>query len=427
MSFSLYTIFQIISDFFGIFYISRFMNAFMHYDNKRNNDLYKLLYMAYPVLTVFSLLIGNIPIINIMVNIIALLIISFRYKCSFEKRIISVGLIFLMMLIIETVCALMGDTLNTSLISESPYKKITSIVLYNLTIYMVSVIFENVKISKKDIKLPVFIWICFISIPMLSIASVIITIQMNTLKTIHISALFIILLSINVMSFFIYDSIIETYEEKISNIALKEEKEHYRKQCIYMQETEKELSAFRHDIANQISLLKQMSIRDNGNKIDESVSYLEKKLSSVVIFSNTQNLVVDSILNIKYAEMKKYDISAELQCRVPCKLNIEPMDLMVIMGNILDNAIRAAKNVESEKFIHIKIVFENGMLYINIENSYSGKLLVDDGRFITTKSDSSSHGLGLQNIKRIVRKYHGTTKFNYTSEVFTSEIILYLR
>lgn len=44
MTASVYTLFQIISDFFGMFYIARLMNAFIHADNKKKNNLYQLLY-----------------------------------------------------------------------------------------------------------------------------------------------------------------------------------------------------------------------------------------------------------------------------------------------------------------------------------------------------------------------------------------------
>ncbi len=65
------------SDFFGMFYIARLMNAFIHTDNKKKNNLYQLLYFIYSVLTILSLLIGNIPIFNVAIDIIALFIISF--------------------------------------------------------------------------------------------------------------------------------------------------------------------------------------------------------------------------------------------------------------------------------------------------------------------------------------------------------------
>lgn len=427
MTASVYTMFQIIWDFFGMFYIARLMNAFIHADNKKKNNLYQLLYFIYPVLNIFSLLIGNIPIFNVAINIVALFIISFQYQCSFEKRMISVGFIFFIMLITDIICAVLGNTLNASLIAETPYKDITSLVIYNLMIYMISILLEHAGISKKDVKIPYFIWGCFTGIPLLSIVSVLITIQIETVKTIHITALFLILLSINIISFFIYDSIIEVYEERISNITLKEEKEYYRKQCIYMQKSEKELLAFRHDISNQLNLIKKMSDNQNTHQINESVAYLEDKLKSAEMFSNTHNIIIDSILNMKYTEIKKYGISVDCKCRVPSELEIEPMDLMVIIGNLLDNAICAAKSVQDKKYIKIQVISENSVIYIQVENSYTGNLHLDEKRFLTTKSDPSMHGFGLSNVKKTVKKYHGNIKFHHTNQLFSVEVLLYLR
>lgn len=99
--------------------------------------------------------------------------------------------------------------------------------------------------------------------------------------------------------------------------------------------------------------------------------------------------------------------------------------MMVILGNLLDNAITAASQKTEGAFISVQVSYEKGMLFITVENSYSGKLREWNGHFLTTKSNREQHGYGLHNIKKVLEPYHGIMEFEHTDHVFTVNIVMY--
>lgn len=66
------------------------------------------------------------------------------------------------------------------------------------------------------------------------------------------------------------------------------------------------------------------------------------------------------------------------------------------------------------------------MLLINVQNSYEDKLKKDKGFYETTKGDGLKHGIGLQNVKRVVNKYNGSINILDENEIFDVKVVLYV-
>ena len=116
----------------------------------------------------------------------------------------------------------------------------------------------------------------------------------------------------------------------------------------------------------------------------------------------------DSILNFKLQEAKLYKIKVLLELSIPIKLNCSTLNLVVIMGNILDNAIQANCKLESERRISIQMIYNKNILIINVSNTFDGKVLYYGDNIATSHVDKENHGLGLNNTKAILKKYNGT-------------------
>ncbi|MFV0503930.1 MAG: GHKL domain-containing protein [Lachnospirales bacterium] len=59
-----------------------------------------------------------------------------------------------------------------------------------------------------------------------------------------------------------------------------------------------------------------------------------------------------------------------------------------------------------------------------VDNTYNGEILVEKGEFKTIKHIKKNHGLGLKSIEKILKKYNGYMKINYTEEIFSVSVIL---
>ncbi len=120
------------------------------------------------------------------------------------------------------------------------------------------------------------------------------------------------------------------------------------------------------------------------------------------------------------------DIKIIHEIMVPEVTNIPSFDMTVILGNLLDNAIRAAGSAEENKYIEIKAWYSKGRLFIKIENTYSGKIVTENNKFFTTKLDKENHGIGLENVRKALNKYDGNMNIEYKNNIFSVLILMYI-
>ncbi len=104
-------------------------------------------------------------------------------------------------------------------------------------------------------------------------------------------------------------------------------------------------------------------------------------------------------------------------------MNLKLIDLSVILGNALDNAIEAVENLsEDQRSINLNIYFEMEYIVIKLNNMYNASIINED--LSTTKEDTKNHGYGLGNIKFIVKKYDGILKINKENSEFKLNVAL---
>ena len=107
-------------------------------------------------------------------------------------------------------------------------------------------------------------------------------------------------------------------------------------------------------------------------------------------------------------------------------MEVSDFDLTTILGNLLDNAIRAVKETEKNKYLSIDIQYKSGRLIIRFVNSYKHIEKSKMGNyFISTKEDKNKHGIGQINIERTVDEYDGIIDVKYGDKKFETMIILY--
>ena len=111
---------------------------------------------------------------------------------------------------------------------------------------------------------------------------------------------------------------------------------------------------------------------------------------------------------------------------VPPILRINNVDMCILLGNLLDNAVEACSRMsaQTDRFIDVDIRLKGMFLSVDIANSYSGLLNVNGGRYLTTKLKQESHGLGISNVERVVKKYEGRLTFTHDDTTFRAVAIL---
>ena len=140
---------------------------------------------------------------------------------------------------------------------------------------------------------------------------------------------------------------------------------------------------------------------------------------------HTGNLIIDSILNSKLSEAVEKDISVSVHVMLPADVKIETDDMVVILGNVLDNAIEACEQIPTDKRLELMLKYEDGCIIVSVRNSFDGNMNRKGDVFVSLKSDKSLHGIGLQSVRHTVEKHNGEMQISTTKNIFSVDAILY--
>ena len=183
------------------------------------------------------------------------------------------------------------------------------------------------------------------------------------------------------------------------------------------------MRGWRHDYHNHIQSLKAYlemnSIADARKYLDD----LETDLDDISLLFDTGNIGVDAILNSKISLAINNGIKVDYKATVPVKTTVTDIDLCVVLGNLIDNAVEACEKVpDGAKFMRLYIGQFKGQLYISVGNATAETIRKLDEEYITNKR--GNHGHGLKRINKIVEKYDGYINRKNEAGVFVTEIML---
>lgn len=194
------------------------------------------------------------------------------------------------------------------------------------------------------------------------------------------------------------------------------------KHCDEVQIMYIKMRSWRHDYHNHIQTLKAYRTLGQNSEIDDYLNKLDDDLTSVDTVFKTGNVMVDAILNSKISLAANRTINVDATAIVPKILPLSEIDLCVIIGNLLDNAMEASlKLEEKDRNIRIYIDVFNEYLYISVTNAMSGKINKNIG-YISSKGEN--HGFGLISIDKIAKKYGGHINRQTEDGIFATEVML---
>lgn len=202
---------------------------------------------------------------------------------------------------------------------------------------------------------------------------------------------------------------------------LKLEEKHYEQ----IDMVNREQAAFLHDVRHVIRTIGEMT-GEKDEEIKELLSSLQVKLSDAERQILCPNRILNAILNEKKRETEEKKIAMEIKIDPIFSIDfVENMDLIAMIGNLLDNAIEAAQEHESG-YIKVNLYSQNNSHFsvVNIENNYVGNIITENDIVMTSKEDKVRHGYGIKNVDLIARKYNGYLKCFYKENVFSVVVVL---
>jgi len=363
------------------------------------------------------------PVVVIGLYFLALFLVALNYEGVTIRRIAAaVGGHYVMMAGTGMFQALAFFMPETLLVNHVGLAQILSSTIIFIIALLVFPLFINIK--KTTINLNK-VWLPFILLPTIHTF-------VELFHHIHPVAVTIILTMVNTLGiilifFYLYNSLSKAFEKTLQSALHSQEKEYYFAQCQLMQESVDRMKAYRHDVKLHLSTLKDFTA---GNLA--ATDYLDSLLGEIdngEVYSDTGNIAFDSIINFKLKDVVSENINLQVKIFVPPSLDIDVVDVVTILGNLLDNAFDAVAKVD-DKMIRLTVEANKGNLFIKVDNTFDGQVKYvknkDGEDVIASRKEGSNHGYGLKNICKSVEKYNGHVDITHEDNTFSVGILMYV-
>lgn len=180
------------------------------------------------------------------------------------------------------------------------------------------------------------------------------------------------------------------------------------------------MRGWRHDYRHHIQAMKVHAANGELASIVSYLDMLDEDLTNVETVVRTGNRMADAILNSKLSLAAEREITVRTDTNIPVALSMSELDLCIVIGNLMDNAMEACMELPAEKrLIRLYMEMKGNYLYLALTNTAGGR---KKQSFKTTRG--SGHGLGLSRVDAIVKKYGGYVTRASEDEAFSTEVLL---
>lgn len=197
---------------------------------------------------------------------------------------------------------------------------------------------------------------------------------------------------------------------------------HYGK----LEEVERKHRQYAHDLKEYLQTIGGLAIKCKSEEIVDILKDMEVEIDSIPDKTYINNSILNTLLCEKELQAQKENIEFKIMIEPGLSLEkIKNGDLIVMVGNLIDNAIEAAALCKVKKIIDLKFFESDGnFIVLDIENTYGNKIRKKGDNYLTTKKDSVYHGIGIKSVREAAEKYGGLLYIEQKEDLFVSILTL---
>ena len=177
----------------------------------------------------------------------------------------------------------------------------------------------------------------------------------------------------------------------------------------------------RHDISHHMHTIQLLL---ESSRHDEAANYAGELLRQQAHRSQLgqcDNPVVDAFLYSRIQEAQQLNIPVEASVILPAELPIPNVDLIILFGNLLDNAMESCGRSKTP-FIKLDVHLRKGYLTVTSSNPAP-----EDARDVKKRRiPGLERGTGLPILDNLAKRYDGTCTYGERDGVFSISVILKL-
>jgi len=181
-----------------------------------------------------------------------------------------------------------------------------------------------------------------------------------------------------------------------------------------------------HDLSAYLRTMRELKNQSASTEIDNLYGCLNRAAEEIGKNLYSTNKILNSILCERVEAAQKLGIGITVSVEPNLYVNfIEDYDMIAMFSNLLDNAVEAAGRCSGKRLIRVHLFAGSDYyLFMKIENTYENTINKRGGTFLTSKANKGRHGIGIENVKRSMQKYHGSLEFVESDGIFTMNLAL---
>lgn len=185
-----------------------------------------------------------------------------------------------------------------------------------------------------------------------------------------------------------------------------------------------QLSRLKHDVNKHLGLIDQYAQFGEYDRIHTYIKTLQDNAETDRVHLSSIP-VLNYLLTYYSSKMDQRDVAFVISQDIDCEMAIKDVDLCIVLGNMLDNALDAVICLPVERRrvkLHISVVSQCVLLHCC--NVYNNELHKKGHIYLSTKERNKHSGMGISNIRHVADQYDGDVEITHSGEEFTISVVL---
>jgi len=411
-----YEITYVVTNILGVYIIYKLMRVF--FDETWSSRKIELMsYVGYYLINTVMFFVARVPFLMMSVNMALFFCLALNYRATMKRRIWCALSGYMILMCAEVLGAILTGLSTITFFESIQYASSWGLLVNRVISLLVVAIISGIKNIRKEIPVPSFYWVSMVFISVAPLCLFVVFFSSKQSDQAHATVVIIIMLATNFIVLFLYDNLYRAFAMRSEKLLLEQQNAAYVKQLEIMTQSLNTTQILRHDMKNHMITLQELCADNRLEDAREYVGSILPLTEKCGKYAATGHYAIDSIVNFKLQTAADMGVVPEIDITVPRDMKIPHYETIVILGNLLDNALTALENYVGEKTLSIKIKFGKGCLIIVIVNSYDGRILEKNGKFQSLK-DGQIHGVGLMSVKEALREINGHLDTQYDGQLF---------
>ncbi len=233
------------------------------------------------------------------------------------------------------------------------------------------------------------------------------------------------ILIIWLLSYFIFYFVCRYFAKATEANALVIQNDMIERYMLRKQASDERIRVLSHDLKHSLTQWRALAEEKGDTNVLQSIAEYEEQLRSSLLI-NVENESANAIINQKCWEARQAQVEFLTDGAFHKDLLMSKLDLCSLLGNLLDNAIEAAAQAETDALRRVKLSIrrKGNLLILAVENGYAIEPVLENGVFITHKNDKDLHAIGMRSIRYVAEKYDGVVNNSYDKNWFKATVML---